>query len=295
MSLSKPTYHLPPNFSTAPPPKGPFHLGTVIRDFDRREQMRPLNHGKDRDGKDKRIAIGTDDIYRDHKGGFVATRRRLKNGELGLWAKCIGLDGLGGEASISAKRSENDTYKFASVETDFFYPSPSYISHCMELSDVDEYMRVTRYKKAVYLVTGLKVAKGAAVRLEANSGIKGKLEGGLNSPDVAPVKLGVGVGGNAEDNPVDEFSESSDIVVGIQCLKIYYKFGLFSREKQRKDVVFTDGATFLGDEAKKEEVSFEDLALVGPENYNNPKFSAHTQAGGEGQDDEVWMLPAGLA
>ncbi|KAL7894262.1 hypothetical protein HDV63DRAFT_383892 [Trichoderma sp. SZMC 28014] len=245
MGIPKPTYHLPPNFSTPPPPKGPFHLGTVIKDFDRREQMRPLNHGKDKDGNAKRIAIDNDDIYLDHKGGFVATRYRLKSGELGLWAKCVGVDGLGGEASISGKRSENDTYKFDSVDTEYFCPTPSYISQCMELSDVKEYTEVTKYKKAVYLVTGLKVAKGATVRLESGNEIKGKLEVGLNNPSLAPVQLGPRVGGSVEGNLVDDFKESSDIVVGIQCLKIYYHSSIFSAGKQLKAIVYTDDATFI--------------------------------------------------
>ncbi|EHK42507.1 hypothetical protein TRIATDRAFT_7449, partial [Trichoderma atroviride IMI 206040] len=222
-----PTYHLPPNFSTPPPPKGPFHLGTVIKDFDRKEQMRPLNHGKDKDGNAKRIAIDTDDIYLDHKGGFEATRWRLKSGELGLWAKCVGVDGLGGEASISGKRSENDTYKFDSVDTEYFYPSPAYISQCMGLSDVKEYMEVTKYRKAVYLVTGLKVDKGASVRFEANNEIRGRLEAGLNNPKFPPIQLGPRAEGSVENKPVDNFKESSDILVGIQCLKIYYKSSIF--------------------------------------------------------------------
>lgn len=257
--------------------------------------MRPLNHGKDKDGNAKRIVIDKDEIYTDHKGGFVATRWRLKSGELGLWAKCLGVNGLGGEARISGKRSENDTYKFDSVDTEYFYPSPSYISQCMGLSDVKEYTEVTKYKKAVYLVTGLKVAKGAAVRLEADSEINGKLEVALNNPGSAPVQLGPRAEGSVEDKPVDDFKESSDIVVGLQCLKIYYKSSLFSAGKQMKDVVYTDGATFLGDEQiKKQEVLFEDLVFAVPEDYDSSKVSAHSQVMGEGKEDEIWILPSGL-
>ncbi|KAL6900067.1 hypothetical protein GGI43DRAFT_406227 [Trichoderma evansii] len=292
MGVPKPTYHLPPNFSTPPPPKGPFHLGTIIKDFDRKEQMYPLNHGKDKNGNAKRIAIDKDDIYTDHKGGFEATRWRLKSGELGLWAKCVGVDGLGGGASTSGKCSENDTYKFDSVDTEYFYPSPSYISQCMGLSDVKEYTEVTKYKKAVYLVTGVKVAKGASVRLEADSEIIGKLEVNMNNPVLASVQLGPRAGGRVQEKPVDDFEESSDIVVGIQCLKIYYKSSLFGAGKKLKDVVYTDGATFLGDEIKKQEVLFEDLVFAAPEDYDNSKFSAHSQVIEEGEDDEMWILPA---
>jgi hypothetical protein len=97
---AKATYYLPPNFSTPPPPGGPFHLGTVLQDFETKEQMRPLNQ------RDQRIAFP--EKFSDHKGGFTATRERLKSGELGIWAKFMGLHGVGGEASISAERSDFD-------------------------------------------------------------------------------------------------------------------------------------------------------------------------------------------
>lgn len=65
--------------------------------------MRPLNQGES-----QRIAIP--EKYSDHKGGFTATREKLKSGELGLWAKFMGLEGIGGEASVSAERSDSDKY-----------------------------------------------------------------------------------------------------------------------------------------------------------------------------------------
>jgi hypothetical protein len=102
MSDVKPTYHLPPNFSTAPPPEGPFHLGTVLKDFQKKEQMAPLNQGAD-----KRVDIDTD-IYTDHKGNFTAMRSQLKSGEAGFWGKAIGIQGIGAEANVSAARNDSD-------------------------------------------------------------------------------------------------------------------------------------------------------------------------------------------
>lgn len=65
--------------------------------------MRPLNQRET-----QRIPIP--EKYLDHKGGFTATRNKLKSGELGFWAKFIGLEGVGGEASVSAERSDSDKY-----------------------------------------------------------------------------------------------------------------------------------------------------------------------------------------
>lgn len=100
---AKATYHLPPNFSTPPPPDGPFHLGTVLREFEQKEQMRPLN---------KKISqrVEIPEKHEDAKAGFTATRKMMKAGECGVWAKFMGLNGVGGEASIGAERHDSDRY-----------------------------------------------------------------------------------------------------------------------------------------------------------------------------------------
>jgi hypothetical protein len=263
----------------------------VIRDFDRREQMRPLNHEKDKDGKAKRIVLPEEEVYLDHKGGFEATRSKLESSELGIWARFLVVDGIGGEASFQAKRSQNDTYKFESVDTEYFYPTPSYISQCLALSDVEEYMKSRDYKKPVYFVMGLKVAKGVSVRLEGVSEVELKLELGLNNPGGSNIQAGPRVGGKIENKPVSAFTESSDIVVGIQCLKIAYKTGWFSEARKLTTEVYS-GGTFLGDDGKKQnEVQFGSLDAMAPEDYNNCNFAAQRQATEQGKEDEIWMLP----
>jgi hypothetical protein len=261
----------------------------MIKDFDRKEQMRPLNSGKDKEGKHKRIDINKDDIYLDHKGGFEATRSRLKSGEFGFWAKLIGVDGIGGEASISASRSETDTYKFNSVDTEFFYPSPNYISQCMGLSDVEDYIKGWEYKKPVYLVTGIKVAKGVSVRVEGAAKMEGKLELGLNCCEI---QAGPRAEAKVENKPVSVFTASSDIVVGIQCLKIYYKTSWFGGGKQRREEVYTHSATFLdNDNRELQKEQPHNFIVAGLEDYKNPFFVAHQQPTEEGEEDEIWILP----
>ncbi|KAI2615064.1 hypothetical protein GGR54DRAFT_613920 [Hypoxylon sp. NC1633] len=276
---AKPTYHLPPNFSTPPPPKGPFHLGTVLRNFEEKEQMRPLNQGET-----QRIAIP--EKYSDHKGGFTATRKKLKSGELGLWAKFMGLEGVGGEASISAERSDSDKYEFDSVETESFYPGSEYISDCLNLSDVEDYLQGSHYKKPVYLVTGLKVGKGVTVRMEKKVNVKAKLEGGANNPGGVNVQMGPKAEGKLEDEPVYIFTESSDIVVGIQCLKIYHeKSGWLFGKQEVKSKYVTSGAAFYGEDGKSPEEKLTSFIVVNPKDDKNSQLDSCVDG------DEIWMLP----
>jgi hypothetical protein len=283
MSKMKPTYHLPPNFSTPPPPTGPFHLGTVVRNFERREQMRPLNQSAE-----SRLPIPK--VFPDHKGGFEATRAQLKSGKLGLWAEFIGIDGIGAEASISAERSDNDMYKFASVDTEYFFPPPTYISQCMELSNVQDYLRGDNYKKPVYLITGLKVAKGASVRLEKVTKVVAKAKVGLHNPGGTNIQAGPRVEGTIENSPVFAFTESSDIVVGIQCFKLYYNTSWLGGEKKLKEEFYTNGATFVDDESNKKQQRPDNYIYVSPEDYNLPGYVCRSERYDE-EKEETWIIP----
>ncbi|OBT39276.1 hypothetical protein VE00_10596 [Pseudogymnoascus sp. WSF 3629] len=286
MAEMKPTYHLPPNFSTPPPPAGPFRLGTVVRNFERREQMRPLNQSAE-----DRIPIPEGQIHPDHKGGFEATRARLKKGELGIWAQFIGLDGIGAEASISAKKDENDTYKFAGVDTEYFFPSPTYISRCMELPDVQDYLKGGNYKKPVFLITGLKVAKGVSVHLKEGTKFSAKAEIGFNNPGGTNIKAGPRIEGTLDNSTSMSFTESSDIVVGIQCLKLHYKTGLFGGGKKLSDKLYMGGATFVDDSRHEEERS-DNYVVARPEDCNLPGHVTRGQIENEEEQEETWIVPA---
>ncbi|KAM0521320.1 hypothetical protein ACHAPE_002800 [Trichoderma viride] len=281
---AKPTYHLPPNFSTPPPPDGPFHLGTVLRDFEKKEQMRPLNQQES-----QRILITK--RHEDVKGGFTATRKRMKSGEFGLWAKCMGLSGVGGEAGIAAERHDSDRYSFKSFETQFFYPTPKYISDCLKLPDVDDYLQGSFHEKAIYLVTGLKIGKGVTVGVDKNTSTKGKFEAGVSNPGGANVDVGLRLGGNLENGAVFNFTESSDIVIGIQCVKVYHEksgfLGLFGQREIKSEYV-TPGATFFGQDSSNSPEEAVKFIVVKPEDYEMPDLVCYSEG------DEIWMVPKTL-
>jgi hypothetical protein len=51
------------------------------------------------------------------------------------------------------------------VETEHFNPTPEYISDCLKLPGVEEYLKASRYRKPVYLITGVKVGKGVSAHI----------------------------------------------------------------------------------------------------------------------------------
>lgn len=152
----------------------------------------------------------------------------------------------------------------------------------MALSDVDDYLKGHRYKKSVYLITGLKVAKGVTVRVEKSSNIEGRISAGVN-PLEGVVKVGPKAEGKVENKPVYAFTESSDIVVGIQCLRLFhYKTSWFGDKAVGSEYV-TTGATFHGEDESKPEQKLDNFIAVNPEDYKIPGLVSYVDK------DETWM------
>lgn len=150
-------------------------------------------------------------------------------------------------------------YEIDAVETEYFSPDDKYISDCLGLPDVLDYLDGSLCRKPVFLITGLKIAKGVTVRMEEKINVQGTLE---------PRS-----GENTEAGSTYAFTDSRDIVVGIQCLKIYPDVlerirGLFFRMR------------FGGLEERP--VKFN---LLGPEkDYDKAQWEHHLDG------DEAWVL-----
>ncbi|CAM1505660.1 Fc.00g112970.m01.CDS01, partial [Cosmosporella sp. VM-42] len=279
------TYHLPPNFSTPPPPEGPFCLGTVLRSFDVKPNARPLNYEEDR------LPIPDAEVYRSRKEGLRATRSKLKSGELGVWAQFLGVEGIGGEISLSAERSGDDVYSFESEETQYFYPRPSYISKTIELPDVQDYIRGNNYKVPVFLITGLKVAKGVSVEMSRGKIFEAKADVGINNPGGVGVEIGPRAGFTSESNTALSFKASSDIVVGIQCLKLYYKTRLLRSAKEMKDEPYLKGAVMVDNDAEGELSQVVDNYEVKDWDDSELDGQVKVTEHNELREELVWVVP----
>lgn len=152
----------------------------------------------------------------------------------------------------------------------------------MALSEVDDYLKGRRYNKSVYLITGLKVAKGVTVKVEKSSNIEGKISAGVNPPE-GVVKVGPKAEGKLENKPVYAFTKSSDIVVGIQCLRLFhYKTNWFGGKAVESQYV-TTGATFHGEDESRPEQKLDNFIAVKPEDYKISGLVSYMDG------DETWM------
>jgi hypothetical protein len=213
----KPTFHLAPRFTISPPPDGPLHLGTII---DNLTDVEPLNEtchlplpGKE---------------YKHTTTGFVATRSQLATGKYGIWAKFVGIEGIGGELSVSTERSAEDTYHFEQLDEISFTATKEYMTQSMNERAVKQFVEGGGWEP-VYMITGLKIARGPAVSRKKGGKVATKVDLGLSQPGgIQGLEVGPNVEYANESSESVGFEKSDDFIYGIRVKRLYFKRALLS-------------------------------------------------------------------
>lgn len=176
-------YFLAPNFSTGAPPKGPIYLGSILRNI---SEFEPLNQTV--------CTIPETQLYPvDQKTGFEVTLSHLRSTNLGLRAGALELLGVGANASIKWTRGRDTVLSCKRLDTLTFNPTEPYMIEAMKDPDVLSFIRSGRFRRSVYMVTGLKVASGASFTSSTSNAFT--MEASANIvPSGTPVEVGARAG-----------------------------------------------------------------------------------------------------
>lgn len=268
------TYILAPNWSTAPPPAGPINLGHLL---DNLKELVPINRADI-------VSIPLDLLNPvDIKSGFTTSRGRLLSGELGVFAKMVGLVGVGTAAEIYYTKEQQDVLSCETLDTITFDPSPSYIYESMERPEVQKFMQGAKFKAPVFMITGLKVGKGASLQ---STGFKEKglkMDGGLNPPEI-PTQFGVKAGLGVKVTEGESWEGSTDFIVAFRVKKIWYKGGDVQNQSHNKNAVMQDGTKKGVERAlvESDNIGLEDF-------FTHVSLRVHTDV--ENGEEVNWIIP----
>ncbi|KJZ70856.1 hypothetical protein HIM_09770 [Hirsutella minnesotensis 3608] len=237
------TYILAPNWSTAPPPDGPIKLGHIL---DNLTEFVPVN-------RIKIVEIPKEWMNPlDTKTGFTTSRSKLISGELGFAAKVIGLMGVGVGADIYYKKNKNDVLSCQKLITMTFDPTDDYIADSMKLPEVQRFMRGCNFKSPVFMVTGLKISRGSALRSSHSTDKGVRMEGGI-APLGSPVQLEGKAGIQSVTKEDESWDASSPFIVAFRVRKIWYRhgdeYGDIKNKAHKEKVVMQDGAVVRSESA----------------------------------------------
>uniref|UniRef100_A0A8H7KCQ1 Uncharacterized protein n=1 Tax=Bionectria ochroleuca TaxID=29856 RepID=A0A8H7KCQ1_BIOOC len=168
------------------PPEGPIKLGNVLTSVEKPEQ--PLSTTP---------SPTEDEVFSSEKKDVEHSIEKLREGKSSLFTKFLKFIGVGVDVTVSWEHSEKELYSFQKIETKQFVPTDEYIQRCIETPAVRQFLERSRYRKPVYVITGLKTVYGASAKStvsrsrdkKASIGVDGTvLSGGSPAPGAKAAK-----------------------------------------------------------------------------------------------------------
>lgn len=143
--------------------------------------------------------------------------------------------------SFAISSSDQETFIFKTLETSEFIPTSAYLQTCIQDEAVSRFLQVSRYRKPIYIITGLKVVTGAEVETQKSNTVGGTLalevDGTVWSGGTVPIGGGLGLEGKLGNKSSTKWEASSDFVFAFRVSKVFLqrKTGqVLSEEEYRK-------------------------------------------------------------
>ncbi|KAM0350649.1 hypothetical protein ACHAPU_003136 [Fusarium lateritium] len=167
------------------PPDGPIKLGNIISSV--KKPHLPLN------------TAPPSGIFGTEKKSVGYTKEKLRSGRFSILTKFLSVFGLGVDVGAEVERIDEETFAFETLETKQFVPNHAYLQTCVESEAVRRWLEMSRYRKPIYVITGLKVVTGAKANTVKSRTVGGNLalevDGTVWSGGAVPLGGGPGVEG----------------------------------------------------------------------------------------------------
>lgn len=241
MAAKVPTYIPCPNWDI-PATSTLVTLGSLIRDPKNPESRIPRSVPP---------PIPSGSLQTGSKTDWQTTSTRLLSGKLGVWAQCLQVVGLGGDLSFGALKSSLEDHRFHTLETHYFLPDDGFLAASLNDDFVQGYLEVHEWRKPVYMITGIKVARGASVASRKAGEADATAKVGADATMIgAPVTLGPEVGFKKEKGRSVAYAGSTDYVFAYRLKRIRARRG-----GRFDDGDYTKGALFgmIADDGEGEE------------------------------------------
>jgi hypothetical protein len=267
------TYILLPNMTTPPPPQGPLHLGHIVRNPSDPEVI-PLNR-KDR------IAIPEAEIPPpDIKDGFTSTRGQLRSGSVGVWAQLLGTIGL--DASAGVEHTNDEVIHVSWLETVVFDPDIEYVRQAVNSTSVKAFLEASKFALPVFIVTGLKIARGASTGSTAIRASCAKL--GLSAPvPGSGVSIGAAIDATKQRYEGTSFEGSTDFILAFRVRRVRCKKG------QLEQKIYTKGASMMDGDDDGSKGNVEILGL--DEETDLSEIDPYSQLNTVEDGESRWLVP----
>ncbi|KAJ0350325.1 hypothetical protein KNSL1_003996 [Colletotrichum chrysophilum] len=146
------------------PPEGPIKLGNIITSV--KKPHLPISCIP---------PLEEDGIFRTQKRSVKYTKEKMRSGKFSILTKFLSILGFGIDVGAEVTKGDEESFIFSTIDTTQFNPSLTYLQHSIENTNVRRFLQAARYRKPVYVITGIKVVKGAEANTSKSRGIGGNI------------------------------------------------------------------------------------------------------------------------
>ncbi|KAK1245160.1 hypothetical protein MKX08_004789 [Trichoderma sp. CBMAI-0020] len=214
MAKQMKTYFLCPTSDfIPPPPEGGLFLGSIIPSTSVPESS------FNREARVPLVNERSPMIETDWKKSF-STANKVS---LGVFAQFLQTAGVGPEVDYDGSSKASSTFAFDELTTVSFEPTPEYVVEAMKAPTVQYWLNEPRQRfspiVSLYLVTGMKLVKGAKIKYSSSesTGFSGNI--GVNIPSLGLTVGPKGSWSRVEDDET-EFNRASEFIFAFSVKRL---------------------------------------------------------------------------
>ncbi|KAL6818998.1 hypothetical protein V8C40DRAFT_252229 [Trichoderma camerunense] len=220
MAFTKTYFLCPTSDFIHPPPTGPLCLGSIIRSTS--SPQYPLNRAKT-----VAVADAFPPVVETDWKKTVSTEKGVG---LGVYAQFLQLASgglpVGPEVNVAHSNKTKSIFAFDTVTTLAFEPTQEYVQEAVKAPTIQTWLREPKQKFApsvsLYLVTGMKLVKGARIKYSTSQSTKVSGNIGIDVPALATTFGPKGRWNSANDDET-EINRESEFVFAFRVKRL--KFG----------------------------------------------------------------------
>lgn len=186
----------------------------------------------------------------------VGTSNTL-SGSFKLWAE-IDMLPIQGEIGANRSTSKSTSWRIDRIDSEIMVPRLSDVQAAMKREEVlAQINRSFDFKKRLYMITGIRVARGAKLQQEASKTVGGDATVGVDLVTFtgAPVTAGPGVDFSNTKTEKYGFEGSSDFVYAYRVCEIHYRKDVYVKPHNKGDTFGTGGSDSESSDEEGEEVN----------------------------------------
>lgn len=125
---------------------------------------------------------------------------------------------------LAKHSSDMEVFSFKTIETTQFIPTLSYLQKCIENEHARRFLHMSRYRKPLYIVTGIKVVTGAQANTfksrAVGASFASEADGTVLSGGTVPIGGGPGIEGKAQNKTTVQWEACGDFVFAFRASRV---------------------------------------------------------------------------